>query len=158
MQRRKWQRRRNQHQHRASRLWSDLVDEEVADFLQQNDDASWPAVVARVTPRQTDDVQQRRQVLRYVLELDQLDLVELQLDGLQVQTDVLRLVQRCSITWCSHDTANDGIHLPFHIVPIIRLFPFLPVVFRSLYNCFCVFCFTLCAVFQLNHFLCNARV
>ena len=72
----------------------DLVDEEVADFLQEDDDATRSAVEPRMTPRQADDVHQRRQVLRDVLELDQFDLIEQLLDRLQVQADVLRLIQR----------------------------------------------------------------
>ena len=51
-------------------VYTDLVDEEIADFLEQYDDTARSAVVLGVTPRQTDDVHQRRQILRDVLKLD----------------------------------------------------------------------------------------
>jgi len=82
---------------------ADLLNEKVADFLQQDDDTPRFAVVSGVTPRETDNVHQRRQMMRDVLKLNQFDLVEHLPERLQVQTDVLCLVQCCS---SSHDNEN----------------------------------------------------
>ena len=68
---------------------------EVADLLEEDDDARRRVVVLGVGPDQADNVHHRLQVLLQVLELRLLDLLEVRAQWLQVQVDVLRLRQRC---------------------------------------------------------------
>lgn len=72
-----------------------LLDEEVADLLQQNDEPRWLVVVFAVGPHQTHRVHQRADLTPRLRELHVLDVLKAPLQGLQIGADVVGLLQSC---------------------------------------------------------------
>lgn len=80
---------------------ADLLYEEVAGLLQQNNEACWGVVVSGVGPHQAHRVHQRANLTPDIRKLHVLHVLEQTLQGPQVGADVPRLLQRWQVKMCS---------------------------------------------------------
>lgn len=72
-----------------------LLDEKVADLLQQHHDACRPAVVLGGDPDQTHHVEQGEQERLHLAEVSPLYVLQMAPEGHQVQVNVLGFTQSC---------------------------------------------------------------
>ena len=72
-----------------------LVDEKIADLLEQNDDSGRSVVVLGTRPDQADNVHHRSNVLLDLIEFGLLNVLDVRSQRLQIQVDVLRLMKGC---------------------------------------------------------------
>lgn len=75
------------------------LDEEVADFLEQHYYPCGHVVVLGGDPDQTHHMEQRDQERLHLTELNLLDVLQVALEGHQVQVNVLSFGQSCGKRW-----------------------------------------------------------